>query len=593
LDGANTYTGATTISSGAVIAANSGALGTSAAGTTVESGAALQVSGGITLADNITIAGSGTSGDGAIRSLGNGQNTLSGGITLSGNARINVDAPIGSATTLVSLGSAGFTIDDEFTDISYSQSTTNLTLTSAVFAEALSGAFNSIQNWSSVSNLGLRLSAASNPDLTFDLALFDTSGALLRTYQGDTTGFTSTPGIDLLSLITGSGSLSQVGYMEFKWGDDAGGVNVSLIDMVSIPTSGMTISGSINAGTNVLTLGSAAGGSNSVATGLLISGAISGAGNTYSNTTTSLVLDGAGVVELTGNNTFTGDIRVLSGALRVGSGASTNALGVNADLFLSPQAEFAVAANVSAGSISADLGSSIKLQESSVPSVGSVLTINGAGKTNVISGDISGVGGLTLAGNAATRLELTGNNTYSRGTVITGGTLVAGSTGGNQALGSTPSLRIEGSGSALLLMTSNQVRDNVAVTLSGGTIRRGANVNEVFGSLTVTSGSFLDFGSSNAPGTLRFDTYTASALLTVEGFMLGNKLQFASNFDSSLLPTGGNLSNANFSFSNGFTTGTEDGFFTITAIPEPSTYVAAAGLLAFMLWSFRRQRRKI
>jgi hypothetical protein len=30
---------------------------------------------------------------------------------------------------------------------------------------------------------------------------------------------------------------------------------------------------------------------------------------------------------------------------------------------------------------------------------------------------------------------------------------------------------------------------------------------------------------------------------------------------------------------------------TITAIPEPSTYVAAIGLLALMLWSLRRRLR--
>jgi hypothetical protein len=44
------------------------------------------------------------------------------------------------------------------------------------------------------------------------------------------------------------------------------------------------------------------------------------------------------------------------------------------------------------------------------------------------------------------------------------------------------------------------------------------------------------------------------------------------------------LSNENFSFSNGFTTGTEDGYFTITAIPEPSTIAAAIGLVGVLLW---------
>ena len=35
-----------------------------------------------------------------------------------------------------------------------------------------------------------------------------------------------------------------------------------------------------------------------------------------------------------------------------------------------------------------------------------------------------------------------------------------------------------------------------------------------------------------------------------------------------------------------------DGTFTITAIPEPSTYLAAAGLLALMLWPARRRLLK-
>jgi hypothetical protein len=63
---------------------------------------------------------------------------------------------------------------------------------------------------------------------------------------------------------------------------------------------------------------------------------------------------------------------------------------------------------------------------------------------------------------------------------------------------------------------------------------------------------------------------------------VGNKLQFlSSNFNS------GNL--AQFSFSNGYTTSTEGSYFTITAIPEPSTYAAAAGLLAMFLWPVRRR----
>ncbi len=73
--------------------------------------------------------------------------------------------------------------------------------------------------------------------------------------------------------------------------------------------------------------------------------------------------------------------------------------------------------------------------------------------------------------------------------------------------------------------------------------------------------SFLDFG-----------TYAPSALLTVNNFLPGNTLVFGSDLTST-------INNSSF-FS-----------FTITAIPEPSTYVAAIGLLALMLWPLRHRLR--
>jgi hypothetical protein len=98
--------------------------------------------------------------------------------------------------------------------------------------------------------------------------------------------------------------------------------------------------------------------------------------------------------------------------------------------------------------------------------------------------------------------------------------------------------------------------------------------------------SFLDFGTGTA-GNLTFGTYAPSALLTINNFAPGNTLVFGSDLRSSINNT------SLFQFSGGFTSAWNDGnsTFTITAIPEPSTYVAAIGLVTLMLWPLRRRLR--
>jgi autotransporter-associated beta strand protein len=216
---------------------------------------------------------------------------------------------------------------------------------------------------------------------------------------------------------------------------------------------------------------------------------------------------------------------------------------------------------------------------------GATLAVQG-GNSTAINSVISGAGGLTKSGAGTLTFAGATANTLSGTTTVSAGTLQLNKSTDVAAIAGNVTVT---SGATLLLSSSGNVANTSVVTLSGGTIRRGGNVSEVFGNLNVSAVSFLDFGAANAAGTLSFGTYTQSALLTVQNFLPGNKLQFASGFNSALLPTGGSLSNENFSFSNGFTTGDEDGYFTITAIPEPSTVLAALGLAGLLLWPARRR----
>jgi len=195
-------------------------------------------------------------------------------------------------------------------------------------------------------------------------------------------------------------------------------------------------------------------------------------------------------------------------------------------------------------------------------------------------------GAATLSKSGAGTLLLYGPNSYSGATTVSGGLLNLYSATGSAA-GGTTSVAVA-SGATLLISQNNQVNNDATVSLSGGTIRRGGNVGEVFGNLTISTASFLDYGAANDAGTIRFGSYTPSALLTVQNFLPGNKLQFGNTISST------DLSNTSlFQFSNGFTTGTESGFFTITAIPEPSTYIAALGLLGLCLLPLIRRKARV
>jgi fibronectin-binding autotransporter adhesin len=222
---------------------------------------------------------------------------------------------------------------------------------------------------------------------------------------------------------------------------------------------------------------------------------------------------------------------------------------------------------------------------SSITLGGGTVRFSGGGTR---SSTISGAG--TVEKTGANTLTLSGSNSFTGNTIVNAGVLDLNSTTGS-ALGASTNVTVS---ATLLISQSGQVSDSAVVTLSGGTIQRGAGVSEVFGNLNITGSGILDFGTG-AAGNLTFGTYqdneaTPSALLTLNNFLPGNSFTFSSTSFST------NNVGSYFTFGTGYAGSSiaNSGIntFTITAIPEPSTYLAAAGLLAVLMWPSRRRLLK-
>ena len=287
-----------------------------------------------------------------------------------------------------------------------------------------------------------------------------------------------------------------------------------------------------------------------------------------------LKVNGAGTLVLAAtNNTYTGDTAIHAGTLQLGGSIAGSTLNYNNQ-----------GGAISLGSLTAVTMGGIKGAQSlaltNASGVAVALTVGGNHQNTAYSGAFSGAGTLTKVGNGT--LTLSGANTHSGATTVSAGVLeLAGTSGG--AAGSTASVSVA-SGAKLLVSQSNQVNNSASVSLSGGTITRASGVSEVFGNLNLTQASFLDFGSGTA-GNLSFGTYTPSSLLTVQNFFGGNTLVFKSDLTGSISDT------SKFSFDSEFISSWDSGTstFTITAIPEASTYFAAAGLAGLLFWPSRRR----
>ncbi len=560
LSGANTYNGGTEIAAGRLIGTT-----TSLQGSITNNAAAT-----FDQTTNGTYAGVMT-GSGSLVTAGSGDVTLSGNSSFAGGTSINGGGVIAANNNALGSGNVALGAQSEL--LAANGVSIANTITVAIGADIFyQQDFNSlgidglptgwtVRTGANASSLGTTASFATN-----QVAWSDTGGAFKN--FASATGLTSTSdaaaqnaSTDRALGVRQTGSFGDPGaaftYQFSTTGETLSAISLDLMILnVQTRSTTWTIQYGLGAApTSFVDLGTWA--------------------DPGTFGTTPLTLTGFGTALDNQADVF---LRVVALSGSTGSG-NRDSVGVD---------NVVISGGTSASGLSGTLGSSV---------VGGTATFSGAvtlegiarltaasGGSVTFSGALGGAGGISKTGTGTVTLSGASANTFTGLTTVTAGTLQLDKAVDTAAIAGDIEVN---DGAFLLLSSSGNVSDAAEISLSGGTITRGSGVSEVFGNLNVSGGGFLDFGTGTA-GTLSFGTYTPSALLTINNFGLGNTLTFGSDLS-------GSINNAAlFSFDNGFNSSWNSGTstFTITAIPEPSTYLAAAGLLSLMLWPSRKRLLK-
>ncbi|MCX6543975.1 MAG: autotransporter-associated beta strand repeat-containing protein [Acidobacteria bacterium] len=469
LSGDNTYTGATSVNAGILRAGsvtafgNSTSLSVGASGTadfngfdqtfftvggtgTVElNGAAALTVGG----DNSSSSFGGTfTGTGGLFKTGSGAWTLSGTNDFTGGIVLNAGTL--SVATDANLGGAGA--------IAMNNATTIGLTGSGTFAHGLQ-----IEGTSSM-NLGTGLSA------TWSGLVGDFAGAgTLRVTGGGLFALTNAANSYTGGSIVTGGSTLQIGA---DGALGAAGTGVTLGDATTggaleITTTGFSTSRAVTlqAGGGAINTGGAI--------AATLGGAIGGTG--------ALAKTGAGALTLSGINTFTGGLALNAGTLNAAADANLGGAGAVA---MSNATTLGLTAN---GTFAHGLR------------IAGTSTLNaGAGQSVTWSGlvtDNASAGTLRLTGGGL--FALTNANTYTGGTIVTGGTTLQvgadsalGAAGGSLALGDATT-------GGTLGITTTGFSTSRAFTLQagGGTIDTGGAVTATLGGVISGTGTLIKTGT--------------------------------------------------------------------------------------------------
>lgn len=149
---------------------------------------------------------------------------------------LSLSATTHAQVNLLSFGNATFDIDSGSTAI-YTQSATGITMnTTPTAGDTWYNSTSLASNWSAFPSFALRMTAGTNPGLTYSITLLDANFQSINAYSGSTVGLTSTPSLSMLSLNTaGNGDLTSVQYVQFIWGSGGSAIDTEVTEFVGVP----------------------------------------------------------------------------------------------------------------------------------------------------------------------------------------------------------------------------------------------------------------------------------------------------------------------------------------------------------------------
>ena len=391
-----------------------------------------------------TVDSTALTGSGNLTKSGNaelfltGNNTYTGKTTINaGRLRINADSRLGTAPTSavadsITIGNATLALDGTITlnsnrGITLSGTATiddwgNDDIYNGIIATA-TGATTSLTKTGG-GNLTLGgnstytgLTTVNNGTLTITHASAlgaagANNGTLVASGNGLTLSGNIAIGNELLTL-NGVGpvvSTVDTGALRSASGTNTWGGAITLASNARINADSgarLTVSGGVAATNRVLFIGDAG--------SVVIDSQISGTGATQDGTLTTLYKSGNGTLTLSASNSYTGDTRISRGLVVANAAGS---LGTGSDVRIAANGSLTVSNNVTVGSIrewGTTNGGTVELAS------GATLTINGANKGEHFQNSISGAGGLTMSGSGTTQLSLYGTQSYTGTTTVTGG----------------------------------------------------------------------------------------------------------------------------------------------------------------------------